>query len=370
MPTIFIKDDLRAAVEAASGGRQTVLYTAKGQPSYMNVVPKFNLEDVADTAGSLGTGVHPAFIVNGIEKSEFFYGSYSGVIKNGELLSLPNTNPSRSSNFDAFSNAARANGAGWHISTNAEWAALLLWCHKNGFVPRGNSNWGRSSAATFETGRRVDGGSPGATTGDGAVLTGSGPASWRHDNTSGGISDLAGNVWEWQGGLRLVDGEIQIIPNNDAVTADMTALSAAWRAIRLSDGALVAPGTAGTAKFDSPNATTTGNGGTPILSSAIVNRNGALGSNENTAGVCDGPFNAITQAAGVVSPAILKALGLFSHKDVTDGDRIYVRNYGERLPIRGGNWSYGANAGVRALLLNSARSHVSSDIGARPAFVL
>lgn len=72
----------------------------------------------------------------------------------------------------------------------------------------------------------------------------------------------------------------------------------------------------------------------------------------------------------MVSPAILKALGLFSHKDVTDSDRIYVRNYGERLPVRGGNWNYGAVAGVRALVLNDARSLVDSGIGARPAFVL
>jgi len=40
MPSIFVKDDLRASVEAASGGRQTVLYTALGQPTYMNIIPQ------------------------------------------------------------------------------------------------------------------------------------------------------------------------------------------------------------------------------------------------------------------------------------------------------------------------------------------
>lgn len=370
MATIFIKDDLRAAVEAASGGKTTVLYTAKGQPSYMNVVPKFMLEDVADVPGSLGVGVHPAFIVNGIEKSEFFYGAYPGILKNGELLSLPNVTPARNTNFDTFSNAARAAGAGWHMSTNAEWAALLLWCYKNGFIPRGNTNYGRSSDATYETGRRIDGAAPGANAGDPATLTGSGPASWRHDNTSGGIADLVGNVWEWQTGLRLVDGEIQIIPNNDAVTADLSAASAAWKAIRLSDGALVAPGTAGTAKFDSPADTITGNGGTPILSANIVNRNGALGDNSSPPGYMDAVFNAITTAAGVTAPALMLALGLFRHKDVADSDRVYVRNYGERLPIRGGCYGDGAAGGLRVLPLNNPRTFSGGHVGARPAFVL
>jgi len=370
MPTIFIKDDLRAAVEAASGGRQTVLYTAKGQPSYMNVIPKFNLEDVADVPGSLGVGVHPAFIVNGIEKSEFFYGTYQGIIKNGELLSLPNVDPSRTREFDTYINTARANGSGWHVGTNVEWAALMLWCHKNGFVPRGNSSYGRSGDAAYETARRNDGAAPGLSTGNPGILTGSGPASWRHDNTPGGISDMAGNIWEWQAGMRLVEGELQIIPNNDAVTADLSYASAAWKAIRLSDGALVAPGTAGTAKFDSPTDTTVGIGGAAILSTNIVNRNGAVGDNTSAAGVLDATFNGTTLAAGVTVPALLLALGVYRHKDLADGDRLYVRNYGERQALRGGSWGNGAAAGIRALSLASTRTLAVGDFGARPAFVL
>ena len=109
MPTIFVKDEMRAAVEAASGGRQTVLYTQTGQPSIMNVIPAFNLEDID---ASLGTGVHPAFIVGGVQKSEIFIGTYQGIIKNGELLSLPGVDPTTLRNHDQFVTAARAAGPG------------------------------------------------------------------------------------------------------------------------------------------------------------------------------------------------------------------------------------------------------------------
>lgn len=39
----------------------------------------------------------------------------------------------------------------------------------------------------------------------------------------------------------------------------------------------------------------------------------------------------------------------------------------KRLPIRGGNWNNGSNAGLAALNLNNARSNVNSNIGFRPA---
>lgn len=38
--TFSIKDTYRQAVEAASGGKQTVLYDDKGYPSIMNVIFK------------------------------------------------------------------------------------------------------------------------------------------------------------------------------------------------------------------------------------------------------------------------------------------------------------------------------------------
>ncbi len=167
---------------------------------------------------------------------------------------MPGVPPSRL-NFDAALAAARANGPGFHLVTNAEWAALALLAWKasgGGDDPvRGNTDRGRAHDAPWETGVRVDGGAPGSTSGDGRTLTGSGPLSWRHDGTPAGIADLVGNVSEWVAGLRLVNGEIQIIPDNDAALpeADMSRNSPQWRAIR-TDGALVSPGSAGTLKYD------------------------------------------------------------------------------------------------------------------------
>ena len=62
----YIVDSYRRAVEAASGGKNTVIRDKNGNPSVMVVVPKFRLEDIDP---GLGTGVHPAFIVHGKEMS-------------------------------------------------------------------------------------------------------------------------------------------------------------------------------------------------------------------------------------------------------------------------------------------------------------
>lgn len=350
-PMVFIRDMYRQQVEAASGGRQTVLYTAKGQPSIMNIVPAFNLEDI-DPA--LGTGPHPMFIVGGVTKRERFIGTYPGSVVNGELLSVPGVDPAASRNFDSFVSAARANGSGWGIMTNADWAGIALWCWKNGFMPRGNTNYGRAHDALHETGRRQDGALPGVTTGTARTLTGSGPVSWRHDNSATGIADLCGNVWEWTPGMRIVDGEIHVIANNDAAltATDFAAGSTAWRAIDGATGELVAPGHANAVKYAAS--------GTAAYT--LVRASGQS-------------FEGMTDPGSTpVAPAALqklKSLGLYPAANTgLGGDGFWHNVTDERLPFRGGHWSHGANAGAFALALNNPRSRAHTTLGARPAFVI
>lgn len=351
--TILIKDSLRQSVELASGGLQTVLYTAKGQATYMNIIQKY---DMSTIDASL-SGTHPAFIVDGVEKPEIFIGTYQGRIVNGELLSLPNVEPSHSTNYDNFLTAARACGNGHHLITNAEWSAVALQCYKDNTQPLGNTYYGRSSENPLLVGRRPDGLAPGNTTGSARTLTGSGPVQWRHNGKENGIADLSGNVWEWNSGMRLLNGEIQIIENNNAAKSaiNLGAASTEWKAIDGATGNLVTPDgsgtTPGTVKFaTSGTADYTINGST-------------FGAIKNLSTV-----NPVSAAALIK----LKALCLFPVVDAVatfNGDGLWLNLTIESLPFRGGNWYYAASAGVFALNLHNARSNTSSHVGARPAFV-
>lgn len=354
--TISVPDTLRKSVEAASNGKNTVLYTAKGQPCYMTVHQR---TDYANVAAALGLANHPAFVVGGAVKSELFLGQHIGFSSNGELVSQPGVRPINSITHDAAISLVRANGAGWHLMNNVEWSMVAHGCYLNGFQPRGNTNYGRSSDLTSERGVDDITGRLALPTGTATTWTrtGSGPNSWRHDNTAFGMADLCGNVWEWSPGMRLNAGEIQIIADNDAalITTDFSAGSAAWKAIDGATGALVAPGTAGTVKYANANSGAAdftlyrASGGS---FEGMVNSTGA---------------NPVSAAALTV----LKAHGLYPVAAAGLGsDVFYVSTSGETVPLRGGSWDAGLTAGVSAVFLGYPRSASTAAVGARPAFVL
>lgn len=374
-----VKDSLRQAVEAASGGLCTVMYTKKGQPVFLHRIPRFNLEDIDP---SLGTGPHPAFVVGGEVKSEIWIGMYMGYVSNGELISVPGVAPTTSLNFDPALAYARASGPGFHLMTNAEWAAvaLLTWKSRGaGDDPvRGNTQYGRAHDAPWETGVRVDGGAPGSTGGDPRTLTGSGPLSWRHDGTAWGIADLVGNYPEWVAGLRLMNGEIQVLPGNDAAlpTADLSPTSTQWQAIRASDGALVNPGTSGTLKYAISPSQAYSDDNTiqdlgPVTLRTSTQTPPAGWGSDTQQDVASSPYKDIAVDTGITVPPLLRALGLYPHTTAITKGRIYVRSYGERIAHRGGRYGQGGQ-GVAAGLFNLSvsDSRAQTWIAARPAYVL
>jgi hypothetical protein len=356
------KDVMLNAILAASGARQVVKYNVNGDPCVFTRIPRFNLENIHP---SLGEGPHPAFIVKGIVKNEILVATYPAILEKGCAISVPGQSPRVSINFDSAKAACEQNGPGFHLMTAWERAAVALWCLKNAFQPRGNTSSGKSHEAPWETGTPAP---------DNAAKTlgGSGPASWRHDGTMAGIADLVGNVYEWLDGLKTVDGRLYFPADND-----FTLPEAQWPASSIYLDATAGPG-------DRDGATSSGNvvvsdritkyseQPTPTGGSDTADLDYAYNSAwKNTA--VSATFASLDtgkkQAAAQLMIAPKLAAGdsaLFP--DAKGG--FYSRNYGERLPVWGGYWGYGAAAGLAYLDLDNRRSSVSNYIGLRPAFIL
>lgn len=357
MSTILIKDSLRQSVEAASGGLQTVLYTAKGQPTFMNVIEKFDLS----TIDSSLAGTHPAFIIDGVEKDKIFVGTYGATLKNGELLSLPNTEPSSvTSSYAAMIAAAKSNGAGHHVMTNTEWAAVALLTVKDSNASKliGNNYYGRSTGDATQFGRRVDGlsATAGITTGNPKILSGSGPVRFRHNQRYNGISDLVGNLQEFYTGFRLVNSEIQVIENNNAASGDALSTSALWRAIHAQTGELLVPDGLGT----TANSVRIASSGTAANTLVILSFASF--------------WSMANPSATPVSTAALnklKALGLFpvgSSSSVVGGGFFGFSTNGTSYPVHGGSYREGVATGLFHVNTSYPFSSTGSDIGTRTAY--
>lgn len=353
-------DDMKLAVEALSGGKNTVIFDDIGMPSIMVVLPRMT-SDALITGATAAT--HPAFKLDNVEKQKVAVSKYHNIIVNDRAYSLPMQDPRASLAHATAQAACRKKGDGWGLMPFSLWGAIALWCKKNGTMPHGNNNWGKDVNFPHERGVATTFESASASSHPGEpcrTATGSGPATWYHDHTPFGIADLNGNVWDMCAGMRLVKGEIQIIPYANCMNpnCDMSEGSTEWKAIK-ADGSLVAPGTAGTLKYDYV-------GGKVTLCTTITNVVG-----EEAAGTGAGSqFQSIVAAGGVTAPQIVKELALFpADTDGYEGDYFYLNNgAAERFPVRGGGWSNGAAAGVFSLYLRNPRSDSNTYIGFRSAF--
>ncbi|MBW3528122.1 formylglycine-generating enzyme family protein [Shewanella sp. NKUCC05_KAH] len=349
--TIIATDGYKKAIEHNSGGRNTVVYDAQGNPNIMCVIPRFNIEDLGLVDLNLGTGVHPAFQTNGVPRGEILIGKYlASTAANGSAV-IGGVQPRTSVNYDVAKELCTRKGANWHMMSVHEWAAIALWSLGNGTVPRGNTNDGRSHEKKWETARRSDNGTPGDLSGTGRTDTGKGPATWNHDHTNFGVCDLAGNVWEWLDQMKLDDGQIITTLDNNPAVAE-----ANWHKH--------------TAYFDSAtdNQVGSGSAGAPILSNAVTKRNGPMNDDSNDYPYLTAPhFATITKSVSYVPNELMRKLLIESAVTATVRGYIGARNYGDRFPLRGGGWYDHSSAGLGALNLLYSRGIAYSSFGFRPA---
>lgn len=342
-------DDLQGAV-AQFGAGNKVIYDDTGMPSIMVGVPKMTYADII-TGGT--SEVLPFFIVDGEEKNTIYVSKFPNIVENERAYSLAMKLPRNYITFDQSVAACKKKGNGWHLNQTGIFAVLNLLSQKMGTVPHGNTNYGKDYYHAYEHGIMPQGETQ-------RTLTGSGEPTWYHNHDTSGIADLCGNVWEWTGGLRLVDGEIQIIPYGNCMKldCDMSATSTLWKAI-MPDGTLVEPGTAGTLKIDRTSA-----------SDATLRINTSVTTQTTDSNDTSVVFKSTAAVSGVSIPKLLIALGLFPDSGVTGygNDRFWARNNGERLPFRGSAFLDTSPSGPSALNLSHVRSYSGGDVGLRSAF--
>lgn len=316
-----------------------LIYDDVGKPSVMVAIPKFYLDEVIDGASHT---VHPAFIISGVEQDVIYISKYQNIVENGRAYSLPMKTPKAVVTHTNAYNYCKAKGAGWHLMTNAEWAAIALWCKKNGTMPKGNNNYGKDVTEAnlpqkailvkYTSGNNIH------------TLTGSGRESWYHDGTFAGIADLNGNVAERVSGLRLLDGEINIIADNDAANTNISDESDSeyWKAI-MPDGTLVPPGTEGTVKFS-------GKGSSIRVNAAL----------------------SFLEPAPQAAAELLEALAIIGHNDSSASDygnaSIAVNRSEEYICLRSRWFSNAAASGIFSMNLDTHRNVANYNIGFRSAY--
>ncbi len=322
--------DMRLAVEALSGGTNTVILDDRGLPSIMVLIPKMNS---ANLSNGLKSRTHPAFIVNGKEHDTVAVGKYLSIVKDGRAYSLPMKNPKEGAvaDFDKTIAMCTDKGDGWNVTPYALWGALALWTKKNGTMPEGNNHYGHYSDAPDSQGipahmsKHPESGLPVP----GATLTGSGPLTWFHNHRPDGIADLCGNAYEWCTGFRWYGRELQLIENADVMMpgCDTSMDSSMWRAI-LPDGSLTVPGDPNSLKMDFVD-------NHWVLSRTVTDHNEEK--HEST-------MRQVSLGDGLTEfPQILVELGLCPERELTGSqygnDALSGPSLGiESIPCRGGNW--------------------------------
>lgn len=270
---------------------------------------------------------------------EYAIGKYPNTMIGGRPYSLPYQQPAVNINHDEAIRLCESKGPGWHLITNDEWVALAHQSRKKGTLPRGNTDRGKSHSHPEETGVTFKDAS-----GSCKTLTGSGPVTWNHDGTAEGVADMCGNIFEHVGGIRFVDGQVQVIPDNGAAAgADQSESSPEWAPVYTADG-------------------------DPVYYN-VEGGHIKLQTVEPEEKDWDGEQSTELDASLIDIPEKLIELGLYPAPGYESDEHFYLDTNGERIVLRGGHWGNGAYAGVFAFHGSNSRAYVYWPVGFRSAFV-
>lgn len=304
--------------------RNEVIFDDRGRPDILVVFTPDELK-LPDT-------------LKGRKVKEYAISKYPNTMIDGRPYSLPFMPPAVNVNHDEAIRLCEAKGPGWHLITNDEWAALARQSWENDTVPTGNTNSGKSHSHPEQKGTTYQ-------NSYGKTLAGSGPIEWNHDRTAEGVADMVGNVWEHVGGVRFLNGQAQIIPNNEAAAgADQSPDSKEWTAIYTPDG--------------DPVYYNVKDGEIVLQPTAPEGKD------------YDGvPFCDLHERADMDVPDKLIELGLYPAPGYEGEEYFWLDTDGERCVFRGGLWGNGTNAGVFSLHGDYSRSSVGTNLGFRSALV-
>lgn len=282
------------------------------------------------------------FIIGGKEVDAIYISKYPNTVIDGRAYSLPMVDPTTEISFDEALAACTTKGEGWHLMTATEWEYLLNESRELGTMPHGNTNWGSDYYHKEEQGKREG-------CGYGRTLTGSGPATWNHDNSVYGVSDLNGNTWEWLAGVRILNGVLEYIPNNDAALTgcDLSRDSGKWQQLKTDRGTI-----------------------------RVNVECGEITITDKAAGEDYTPdYDGVSWEGLEVDlqwiPQELRYLGILPENGVKEEKDTYVyfdATEGEYLPVRGSSFSNLSHSGPSALNLANVRSISSAHVGFRSAY--
>jgi len=294
-----------------------VIYDKNGLPNMMlkleNMAPEKELVD-------------PVFIVKGVEYDSIYLSRFLNSAAKDQVVSLPFRDPLTSISMDEAIAKIRRKGEGWHLLTNCEWQYIKDTTRSG---THGNTSYGVYHADNAESG---------IISKYGRTETGSGPASWFHNgDPETGIADTIGNVWKIVSGIRLKNGKLQYMPDNDAAApgADLSENSTEFLEV-LVDGCPVKIG---------------------------PGKNGMM----ITTGKVKG-WDCVERGDVCIDlktvPDILKELGIITD-DAESETEIFVADaeLDEAICFVGAYWSHTSHSGPSSLNLGHSRTSVNMIIG-------